>query len=353
MAWLTRDLPGSGGVLRSDPADFVVDEIPAYEASGEGEHALVHIEKTGMTTPEAIRRVAQAFGVRDDLVGRAGLKDKHARTRQWLSIPAPIKVELPDPATLTLGDDLRVLAVQRHGNKLKRGHLRGNRFLVTVREVPLGGLERARATLAWLVAHGVPNAFGPQRFGRDGDNPTEARKILRRERPAPRDRRVRSLILSALQSDVFNRILERRIERGLFLKALSGDWMRKHGTGGIFESQDPAVDQARMDALEISPTGLMPGPKAHRCSGDAGQIEAEVLRELDLDDERLLGGLEEGTRRLLRVPLDLDARVDPGPTPDSFVAQFSLPSGAYATVVLGELIKPDSGLVLRTESVDE
>ncbi len=353
MAYVTGDLPGSGGVLRADPADFVVDELPAYEPSGEGEHALVHIEKTGLTTPEAIRRIAQAFGVRDDLVGRAGLKDKHARTRQWLSIPAPIKAELPDPATLALGDDLRVLAVERHGNKLKRGHLRGNRFEVTIRDVPAGGLERAQATLAWLVAHGVPNAFGPQRFGRDGDNAAEARKILRRERPPPRDRRVRSLILSALQSDVFNRILARRIERGQFLRALPGDWMRKHGTGGIFESQDPAVDQARMDALEISPTGLMPGPRAHRSTGEAGALEADVLRELELDDERLLSGLEEGTRRLLRVPLDLEARVEPGPTPDSFVAQFSLPSGAYATVVLGELIKPEGGVVLRTESVDE
>ena len=178
MSWLTQDLVGSGGVLLADPPDFVVDEIPAYEPSGEGEHALVHIEKVGLTTPEAIRGVARAFGVREDLVGRAGLKDKHARTTQWLSIPAPIKVELPDPATLQLGEGLRVLAVERHGNKLKRGHLRGNRFSVTVREVPAGGLERAQATLAYLVEHGVPNAFGPQRFGRDGDN-AERPDVLR------------------------------------------------------------------------------------------------------------------------------------------------------------------------------
>lgn len=353
MSWLTHALPGSGGVLHAAPNDFEVEEISAYDPSGEGEHALVLIEKVGLTTPEAIRRVARAFGVRDDLVGRAGMKDKHAKTRQWLSIPAPIKVELPDPASLDLGgDDLRVLALERHGNKLKRGHLRGNRFTITVREVPEGGLERARATLAYLVEHGAPNLFGPQRFGRDGDNAEEARKILRRERPPPRDRRVRSLMLSALQSEVFNRILARRIEAGTFLRALEGDWMRKHATGGIFACADAVADQARMDTLEISPTGLMPGPKAHRATGPMGQLEAEVLAELALDD-RLLEGLEEGTRRLLRIPLDRDARVEPGPTPDSYVAHFALPSGAYATVVLAELIKPSGGVLLRTESVDD
>ena len=142
MSWLTHALPGSGGVLHAAPNDFEVEEISAYDPSGEGEHALLLIEKVGLTTPEAIRRVARAFGVRDELVGRAGMKDKHAKTRQWLSIPAPIKVELPDPASLDLGgEDLRVLELERHGNKLKRGHLRGNRFTITVREVPEGGLD--------------------------------------------------------------------------------------------------------------------------------------------------------------------------------------------------------------------
>ena len=217
--FLTTDLPGSGGVLHADPNDFVVEEISAYDPSGEGEHVLVLIEKVGLTTPEAIRRIAQAAGVQEGDVGRAGMKDRHARARQWLSFQVPIKKELPDLSS-TLGDDLRVIAIERHDNKLKRGHLRGNRFTITVRDVPEGGLEKARATMAHLVVTGVPNAFGPQRFGKYGDNAVEARKILRKERPAPRDRRIKSLILSALQSEAFNAVLERRIARADF-KALS------------------------------------------------------------------------------------------------------------------------------------
>ena len=348
--FLTTDLPGSGGVLHADPNDFVVEEISAYDPSGEGEHVLVLIEKVGLTTPEAIRRIAQAAGVQEGDVGRAGMKDRHARARQWLSFQVPIKKELPDLSS-TLGDDLRVIAIERHDNKLKRGHLRGNRFTITVRDVPEGGLEKARATMAHLVVTGVPNAFGPQRFGKYGDNAVEARKILRKERPAPRDRRIKSLILSALQSEAFNAVLERRIARGWLTTALAGDWMQKHGTGGLFQSTDPAVDQPRVDALEISPTGLLPGTKAYRADGEPGKMEEEVLAELGLD-AKMLAGLEEGTRRVLRFPLDKEAKIEPGPTPDSFVASFALPSGAYATVVLGELIKPASGHVLREEMVD-
>lgn len=347
--WLTEDLPGSGGILEANPEDFVVHELPSYLPSGEGEHLFLEIEKVGLTTPEAVKRLASALSLREHELGYAGLKDKDARTRQWVSAPWPVKRPLPEPSSLER-EGVRVLSADRHGNKLRRGHQRGNRFRLTVRRVPAGGLERAGAVLARLVAQGVPNAFGPQRFGRDGDNVAQGLALLRGEVPAPRNRRIKDLLLSSVQSEAFNRVLHRRMKEGLFTRARLGDVMQKHDTHGLFDVTDPEAEQPRVDRLEISPTAALPGPKVrHATGGWTAEAEREVCLELGLT-EALLAGLDSGTRRALRYPLR-GAELSPVPgTPDAFVLDLSLPSGAYATVVLAEIMKPEGGVVLRGDA---
>lgn len=343
--WLTADLPGSGGHLEARAEDFVVDEVPAYLPSGAGEHVFVRLEKIGITTPEALKRAARVAGVRAHDVAAAGFKDKDARARQWICFPWPIKTPLPDLSALE-SEELRVLEVSRHGNKLRRGHQRGNIFTITVRGVPEDGVSRAQAILERLRVLGVPNTFGPQRFGRDGDNAERALAMLRGEARAPSDRRVFSLLMSALQSKVFNDVLFTRASSGFWARALEGDVMQKHDSHGLFDVTDPAAEQPRVDALAISPTGPLPGPRMRRASGVPGQIEEEACARCGID-AAVLEKLDSGTRRALRYPLDQEARIE-AVSPDVYRLFCFLPSGAFATVLLGELIKPPSGALLRS-----
>lgn len=339
--WITAELPGCGGVLRPDPGDFFVDEVLPYAPSGLGDHLFIQFEKLGLNTQDAVARIVGAAGLSDGRrlppeVGFAGLKDRHARTRQWMSLPWT-KDEGPDLSAAE-SPELHVLQTVRHNHKLRRGHQRGNHFGIVLREVPEGGLQRARAVLDRLAETGVPHAFGPQRFGRDGDNDQVALAFVRGLARAPRDRRLRDLLLSALQSRVFNRVLALRIERGQFDRALLGDLMSKHESGGMFVVEDVDTDQARVAALEISPTGPLPGKKMRQPSGEAATLEAEVLAELGLtaEDVRKLGP---GTRRTLRYPLDPEVQLE-GLGDDALSLRVFLPSGAYATVLLDELVKP-------------
>lgn len=349
MHFLSSDLPGSGGELHSNPNDFIVDEELAYAPSGEGEHLFVQIEKNSMTTTELAQRLAQALKVRPQAIGYAGLKDKHARTRQWFSVHYPIKLGLPTSIDLD-SDSCRVLEVDRHQNKLKRSHGQGNRFTITIRDVPNDGIVHARASLKRLGEVGVPNIFGPQRFGRDGDNVEHGLAVIRGETRGPRNRRVRSILESAVQSAVFNRVFEMRLERGLFETALVGDIMKKHESGALFDVADAEAEQVRLDRLEISPTAALPGRKTRESAGIPLEIELAARREVGLD-EKDLAKMDVGTRRSLRFPLDPNAEIT-ALDDASYQLSISLPSGAYATVVLAELIKPESGQIIRTKPLE-
>ncbi|MFL5271514.1 MAG: tRNA pseudouridine(13) synthase TruD, partial [Anaeromyxobacteraceae bacterium] len=171
MPFVTADLPGSGGHVKASPEDFRVDELPSYAPAGAGAHLYLHVEKRGLTTRDVVRSLARALGVQDRDVGAAGLKDKAAVTTQWLSFPV---ARDPDPALLA-GDGFRVLTASRHGNKLRAGHLRGNRFTIAVRE---GDVERARGCAAALAARGLANFYGAQRFGAAGRNADVGRALL-------------------------------------------------------------------------------------------------------------------------------------------------------------------------------
>jgi tRNA pseudouridine13 synthase len=340
LPFATAALPGSGGALRATPEDFRVDELPAYLPSGSGPHLYVRIEKRGRTTRDAVRALAAALGVPERDAGYAGLKDRDAVTTQWLSFPA---ARDPDPRLLE-ATGVRVLEVSRHANKLRPGHARGNRFAVAVRG---GDAGRARACAAALAATGLPNFFGPQRFGREGGNAAVGRALLRGEatpeaRRAARDRFLRRLSISAWQSALFNRWLAERMADGLFATALAGDPLKKLDTGGLFTCEDPAVDGPRVARFEVSPAGPMFGHKLRPAGGVPGEREARLLAAEGIGPEDLArgGGEAEGTRRAARLLVEVALE----PLEDGYLARFELPKGSYATVVMRELMKAEGEL---------
>ncbi len=343
LPFLTAGIPGCGGVFRASVEDFVVEELPAYEPSGEAdsEHLFLWIEKRGLTTPDVARALAKHCGFREKDVSWAGLKDRQAVTRQYLCAPARF-VE-PKLTTFEL-PGVTVLRATRHRNKLKSGHLHGNRFELKVRGVTNG--DAARAALDVLVRAGVPNYFGAQRFGRQGDNAARGKAILLAG-GRHKDRFERKLLLSAFQSELFNRVLAARLRDGTYARALPGDVLKKVPTGGEFVCAEPPVDQARVDAFEISPTGPMFGPRMRKPEGDVAALEAKVLIDEGIDAALFERGGDEtqGTRRTLRVPVALEHFELQG---DVLSLRFTLPSGAYATVLLRELLK-DGALPDRDE----
>jgi tRNA pseudouridine13 synthase len=324
-------------MVRVAEDDFFVEELPLYEPSGEGEHLYLTIEKRGRTTPEVVADVARALGARERDAGAAGLKDRRAVTVQRISVRSLVP---PDQALRIRGEGFRVLAAARHGNKLRPGHLRGNRFHIVVRGVGAEALSRAAAICDRLRALGAANLFGPQRFGRAGDNAVLGRAILLRERQM-RDRMLRRLALSALQSELFNRCLAARIADGLFAAAIEGDVMKKRGTGALFVCEDPAADGPRVAAGEIDPAGPLPGHSLFASRGEALRREQAVLAEAAVDSRWFAAGGEEmqGARRPYRiVPEEL--RVDRAGE-DALAVSFALPKGSYAVSVLREITKTD------------
>jgi tRNA pseudouridine13 synthase len=339
----TAGLPGTGGRLRATDDDFEVEELPAYPLAGLGDHVWVWIEKRGLTTPAAAAIVARAATapVRD--VGWAGMKDRHAVTRQWLSLPPPTRPE----SVLGLDrDGVRVLAVTRHRHKLRTGHLAGNRFALTIRAVDGGdgaaALERARAILAALTTPvGALNWYGEQRFGRDGDNAAAGLEVVRRGGRGGGPPRARRFLVSALQSYLFNRWLAARVADGVVATALAGDLLQKRASGGLFVCSDAVAEQPRLDAGELTVTGPMFGA-AMRAPPDgtpAHAREAALLAELDLDVAafRAVAALAPGTRRAATVVVGEPAVALAGP--DAIRVAFTLPAGAYATAVARELMK--------------
>ncbi|HUB07242.1 MAG TPA: tRNA pseudouridine(13) synthase TruD [Myxococcales bacterium] len=338
-AFLTAGLPGVGGVAKVAPEDFEVEEIPAYEPSGSGEHLYLWVEKRARETREVAKAVARLLGVSEREVSWAGLKDRQAVSRQWLSVRTP-----QTPAAVE-GDGFRALAISRHGNKLRPGHLKGNRFVIVLRGAT--DVAAARAVLEVLVRRGAPNWFGAQRFGRGGDNAALGLALLGQgahpglER-AKRDRFLRKLALSALQADLFNRVLAARLDASALDRAEQGDLLQKgdDGRGPLFLCERPEEDAPRVAAFEVSPTGPMFGPRMRQPGGEPARREAAVLVDAGIALALFERGGDEtaGTRRPVRVrPWDAEAT----PVPEGLRIAFSLPSGAYATTVLREITKAE------------
>ena len=320
---------------------FVVEEVPAYVPSGQGEHTYLWIEKTDLTTFEAVRRIARACDVDARDVGYAGMKDRHATTRQWLSIP---RLD-PERALALAVDGVRVLDARRHGNKLRTGHLHGNRFEVVLTGAADGDEHVLGERLQTLARDGLANRYGDQRFGATGENAAQGLAILRGER-RERDQRKRRLLLSAAQSAVFNRYLELRAAGGdarELRRVRAGDVLQKTASGGSFVCTDVAIDQARVDAGEIVPTGPMPGTRVMDPPPDseAGQLEQRALDACGAtrDDFARAGRDLPGARRPVIVNLELGApAIIAEPARGALRVRFGLPAGSYATVAIDCLL---------------
>ncbi len=338
----TAHLGGIGGVYKSKPEDFVVEEVPAYEPSGEGEHVYLWVECVGASTPWATKRIAKAFGVKPRDVGVAGFKDRVAVTRQWVSLPG--KGLEPSEMLGEVCEGVTVLEASRHKNKLKRGHLKGNRFELVVREVGEGALERARAIMAELESGGAPNYYGEQRFGKEGETLRMGLGVMRGTEHV-RDRKLRRLCVNAVQSALFNDALVERVGAGTLGAVEAGDVMGLRTSGGVFRVEEDEVEQAqsRLDAGELVVTGPMFGPKMIRPAGgvDAREEAFLVARGLGRDEFDGVGSMAPGGRRPYVVyPKEVSLEGDG----DTLTMRFFLPSGAYATVILEEIMRGTEAL---------
>ncbi|MBW2292161.1 MAG: tRNA pseudouridine(13) synthase TruD [Deltaproteobacteria bacterium] len=324
----------STAYFKACPEDFVVDEIPLYPAQGSGPHTFVRVEKRMRTTEEVAGDLARAAGVSRREVGYAGRKDLVSIARQWFSIP-----DLdPELASAFEIPGVRVLEAIRHQNKLRTGHLQANRFAIWVRGLTPELIVTAQDQIDALVAHGFANRFGAQRFGRAGENAKRGLEILLGA-ARPRDRRRSRFFISALQAQVFNRVLD---TRPLSLDRFEvGDIAVKHESGGLFCVEDVAVDNERARNFEISATGPIFGKKVARPLGVPAEREKQILEECGVPDHENLspprGVSLRGARRSLRArATDFEHRVEG----DAMKLEFTLPSGSYATVLLEQLYGP-------------
>jgi tRNA pseudouridine13 synthase len=322
--------PSLAARLRSTPEDFRVEEVLGYDADGQGEHALLWVEKRGANTDWVARELAKFAGVSPVAVGYAGLKDRHAVTRQTFSVQLAGK---PDPDwSMFPHADVKVLAATRHSRKLKRGALRGNRFVLVLRDVQ-GDRDAAEQVLQQIAARGVPNYFGEQRFGREGGNVAQARAMFAGRR-VERDKR--SFLLSAARSQIFNNVLAARVERGAWDTPLDGEIWSLAGSRSWF-GPEPFSDvlAERLARADIHPSGPLWGQGEPPTVADAGALEREVAAaSSDLAEGVAAARMDQERRPLRLLPRDLKWRwLDDS----ALELAFELPAGAYATVVVREL----------------
>ncbi len=329
--------PDVSGVMRQSPEDFFVDEIPAFEPDGEGQHVLLHIEKRNSNTEWLAKRLARHAGVKPSAVSYAGLKDRNAVTRQWFSIDLA-GAEEPEWSELE-GEEgeesLRILQAVRHRRKIRRGALRGNRFRLRIRELD-GDIDALRERLQVIAEQGVPNYFGEQRFGHGFNNLQRAQGLLAGEFRV-KDRHKRGLYLSAARSLIFNRVLSSRVEQGSWNRLLPGERVMLDGSERHFEYDEADAElAARLSAFDIHPSGPLWGRKGWRPEAEALAIEEPILSEMGEWCEGLeRAGLDYARRALRLAVRELEWSIDG----DVLEIAFALNAGAYATTVLRELIR--------------
>jgi tRNA pseudouridine13 synthase len=326
--------PPATGAIRREPEDFVVDEVLGFEPDGTGNHGLLVVGKRGANTGWVAAQLARHAGVAVRDVGYCGHKDRHALTTQAYSLPLPAQFDV-DRCLEWQGEGYAVRAAHRHGRKLRPGSHRANRFELRIRDLG-GDRGEIEATLVAIRERGVPNYFGPQRFGREGSN---LRRALAWAGGAagPRDRSQRSFTLSAARSHLFNSVLAARVERGDWNRLLPGEAVMLDGRRSFFiaETSDATLE-ARCVAMDVHPSGPMPGRGESPAVGLAREIEDSVLAP-HADLAALLASERiDHERRSLRLPVrEFDWAWGDD---DSLVLRFVLPRGTFATAVLHEVL---------------
>ena len=338
--------------FKQSPRDFVVEEIPLYEFSGEGEHLILLVRKKNLATTEMIGHIARYLGIKNKEIGYAGLKDKHAMTKQYISLHKKHEEALEGFNF----EGIKIISKTYHNNKLRIGHLQGNRFYIKVKKVNPTSAAKIDEALKNIAEVGMPNFFGYQRFGNDGNNHILGEKLAKGE-ARERNPRVKRLLINAYQSHLFNLWLSRRLEINSLVtsfktqeletllnlpsetlkkmqaqthpfKLINGDVMEHYPYGKLFEFEDNAEDVLRFNERNISVTGLLCGKKVKMATSLAGEIEKDFDDTINAD----------GARRFAWVyPTEIEGRFNK--VEAQYEMNFTLPKGSYATVLIEEIAK--------------
>lgn len=329
------------GVIRAEIEDFRVDEIPIIEPAGEGSHLWLNIEKRNANTDWVAKQLGLAAGVPHRDIGYAGMKDRRGVTSQWFS------VALQEAKNTTWQDwdlpDAAVLEARLHRRKLKRGALRGNRFRLVVRQLE-GPLDALEMRLQNAKLQGVPNYFGPQRFGHGGRNMNQGTRWLEHGGRLPRNKK--SIYLSAVRSFLFNEVLSRRVELGNWDRLVDGEIASLDGSHSTFPCRLPDPELVRRcSGFDIHPSGPLPGLGDSEVSVAAMEIENQALAP----HVSLIAGLEKAGLKAARRPLRLvPARFEWEFQRSGLLLNFELPPGGYATSLLRELVSVEAGTISET-----
>lgn len=334
LPFITGDAGGVGGKIKEEPEHFFVTEIPAFRPSGGGPFVIVRVKRKGWNTRDLMKSIAKLFDLPGTSMGCSGLKDRCAVAIQSFSLKLP-EADLQDVAK-KIEDSLpvTVLETARHDRPLRTGYLKGNEFKILLTGAS-DDSEKIDTITDSILKKGLPNFYGPQRFGRDGCNLIRGQNILRGGSD-PSGGWLRNFFLSSAQSDLFNLWLTERMARGVFDRLIEGDICQKTTGGGVFASRSLDVEMERFIRGEIVYTGPIFGYKMRRPAGEEEKLEDEILQREGFSMKHFRKNNLKGSRRpgLIRIK-DLQSRK----TGDGWEFRFSLPPGAYATMVLREFIK--------------
>lgn len=326
--------PPVTGRLRAAPEDFVVDELLGFLPEGRGEHLWLAVRKRGENTAWVAKQLSRIAGCSEREVGYSGLKDRHAVTTQWFSLPAPRK--LVDWSRLAERTAAEIVVITRHGRKLRKGWHRANRFLLTVRDLD-GELDGLDARLARIASEGVPNWFGEQRFGHEGGNLDAVRAWFAGGKPPHRGQQ--GMLLSTARSELFNTVLAHRIEAGNWLAVLPGEPLMLDGRHSFFIAEE--VDEAaarRLREGDVHTSGPLWGKGGTQAQAACAALEQAVVAAEPLLAEGLeREGLEPARRPLRVIPRQMHWRLDV--VGKVLSVGFVLPAGSYATAVMREIVR--------------
>ena len=324
-------------LLRATPEDFVVEEDLGFAPAGSGQHLLLRVRKRNANTQWVARELARIAVCRPGEVGYAGLKDRRAIAIQWFSVPRP---RAPISWSAVRNAEFEVLEAHPHTRKLPRGALAGNRFAVRIGATQGDGARLADGLalrLTDIARRGVPNYFGPQRFGRDGANLSRAGEDPRRLAPQER-----GFILSAARSALFNAVLAARVADDSWEHLQAGDLANLDGRGSVFpvNDADDTLD-GRCQRLEIHPTGPLWGEGTPATLARVLELELRLAARFVHESALCVAAGMAQERRSLRLAVrELACESEA----QAVVLKFRLVRGGFATAVLRELIEapPDA-----------
>lgn len=326
--------PVAHAKLKTIPQDFIVEESLAFPLSGQGEHLYLYIKKTNANTEWVSKQLARHLGVAQRDIGYAGLKDRHAITSQWFSLPG--KTVTQEKLANMQIEGVEICQHSLHDRKLRKGAIKHNQFTLCLREVH-ADQDLIEQRLRLIAGQGVPNYFDEQRFGRQRANLAAALGLFDRKLKVSRFQR--GIYLSAARAWIFNQILARRVAQGNWNSALAGDVFWLEGTKRFFKpTQLDEEIRMRLARGDIHPTGALWGEGELQSSDAVAQLELDVARQFQqFTDGLVAAGLTQDRRPLRVMPQNFRHEFDANQ--NTLLLSFALPAGAYATAVMREVVQ--------------